>query len=181
MNVAFDLEPWTETAEATPEGTTIIPKKRTIAVIATRLALASWRRGVDLDVIVHEPAALSQGRERGRGVWIGSMKAGPGPPQKDDVVLWCGWSWGGASCRSGSDPVISHRGRGGRGQGQSFSCKRSRGMPLATCPTVKHQCLDPLVMDRASPLFFTSFPCVSLLPFDRSSSMRGEILASRSL
>jgi len=60
MNVALDLELWTET-EADPEGITVIPK-RIIAVIDARLALASLRRGVDLDVIVHEPAALNRKR-----------------------------------------------------------------------------------------------------------------------
>jgi hypothetical protein len=50
---------------------------------------------------------------------------------------------------------------------------------IGNLPTVeKHQCLDP---SHWTGLFFTSFPCASLLPFDRSSSFRGQTLASRSL
>lgn len=70
MNVALDLELWTETAEAPPEGITDIPKRK-ITVIATRLALASWKRGVDLDVIAHEPRRPPPGRG---SVWDESMK-----------------------------------------------------------------------------------------------------------
>ena len=77
MNVALDLELWTETAEADPEGITVIPR-RIIAVIDARLALASLRRGVDLDVVVHEPAV--QGGLLGLGSRVRPMRLGPPCP-----------------------------------------------------------------------------------------------------
>jgi len=88
MNVALDLELWTET-EADPEGITVIPK-RIIAVIDARLALASLRRGVEDVIVVHEPSGPEpQEEDVGGGFRVGSMSL-RASFQSQNLCLCCG-------------------------------------------------------------------------------------------